>query len=147
MTRSIKSLWRLSLVSLIAATGLMLAGTTLAQETTSSLRVSVTNDAGASLANVTVRITHVPTDRSISVTSNNAGVATARGLAVGGPYEVEVADASRYAADVQQNIYLKLDETEIIVLAVRPVTPWTAIRTPSRSSRPSRRATAARMPR
>ena len=121
MTSSIKSLWRLSLVSLIAATGLMLAGTTLAQETTSSLRISVSDQGGAAVGNVAVRITHVPTGRSISVTSNDAGVANARGLAVGGPYEVEIADASRYAADVQQNIFLELDQTELIALSVRPV--------------------------
>ena len=121
MTSSIKSLWRLSLVSLIAATGLMFEGTTLAQETTSSLRISVSDQGGASVGNVAVRITHVPTGRSISVTTNDAGVATARGLAVGGPYEVKVADASRYAADVQQNIFLDLDKTELIALSVRPV--------------------------
>ena len=121
MTSSINSLWRLSLVSLIAATGLMLTGTTLAQDTTSSLRISVSDQGGAPVGNVAVRITHVPTSRSISVTSNDAGVATARGLAVGGPYEVEVADASRYAADVQQNIFLDLDKTELIALSVRPV--------------------------
>ena len=121
MTSSIKSLWRLSLVSLIAATGLMLAGTTLAQETTSSLRISVSDQGGAAVGNVAIRITHVPTNRSISVTTNDAGVATARGLAVGGPYEVEVADPSRYAADVQQNIFLDLDKTELIALSVRPV--------------------------
>jgi hypothetical protein len=121
MTSSINSLWRLSLVSLIAATGLMLAGTTLAQETTSSLRISVSDQGGAAVGNVAIRITHVPTSRSISVTTNDAGVATARGLAVGGPYEVEVADASRFAADVQQNIFLDLDKTELIALSVRPV--------------------------
>ncbi len=121
MTSSIKSLWRLSLVSLIAATGLMLAGTTLAQETTSSLRISVSDQGGAPAGNVAIRITHVPTARSISVTTNDAGVATARGLAVGGPYEVEVADANRYAADVQQNIFLDLDKTELIAFSVRPV--------------------------
>jgi len=121
MTSSIYSLWRLSLVSLIAATGLMLAGTTLAQETTSSLRISVSDQGGAPAGNVAIRITHVPTGRSISVMTNDGGVATARGLAVGGPYEVEIADASRYAADVQQNIFLDLDQTELIALSVRPV--------------------------
>ncbi len=121
MTSSIKSLWRLSLVSLIAATGLMLTGTTLAQETTASLRISVSDQGGASVGNVAIRITHLPTGRVISVISNNSGVAIARGLAVGGPYEVEVADPSRYAADVQQNIHLELDQTELIALSVRPV--------------------------
>ena len=47
MTSSIKSLLRLSLVSLIAATGLMLAGTAQAQDTTSALRISVSDQGGA----------------------------------------------------------------------------------------------------
>ncbi len=42
-------------------------------------------------------------------------------MAVGGPYEVEVADPSRYAADVMQGIFLDLDKTELVTLAVRPV--------------------------
>lgn len=121
MTSSIKSLWRLVFVSVIAASGLMFTCVAQAQQTTSSLRVSITDQGGAAAGDVTVRITHVPTGRTISVTSNDAGVATARGLAVGGPYEVEVADASKYAADVQQNIYLDLDRTELVTLSVRPV--------------------------
>ncbi len=121
MTSSIKSLLRLSLVSLIAATGLLVAGAAQAQNTTANLRVLTTDPGGNSVGGVAVRITHVPTDHSLTLTSNNAGVATARGMAVGGPYEVEVADTSRYAADVLQNIYLELDRTEIVALAVRPV--------------------------
>jgi outer membrane receptor protein involved in Fe transport len=121
MTRSLKPFWRLAFFSLFVTAGLLLVVAAQAQQTTSSLRISVTDQNGAAAANVAVRITHVPTDRSISVTSNNAGVATARGLAVGGPYEVEVADPRRYAADVQQNIFLDLDQTELIALTVREV--------------------------
>ena len=97
----------------------LIAGPAAAQGTTSSLRVVVTDSTGAAAGNVALRITHVPTGRSLSVTSNDAGVATSRGLAVGGPYEVEVADAGNYAADVQQNIYLELDETAVVALSVR----------------------------
>ena len=44
-----------------------------------------------------------------------------RGLAVGGPYEVSVVGGSDYAADVIQNVYLELDKTAVVDLAVRPV--------------------------
>ena len=121
MTSSFKSLWRLTLIASLAATGLMAASAAQAQDTTASLRVVVTDQNGASIGGVNVRINHVPTGRSISVTSNDTGVATALGLAVGGPYEVVVADSTRFAADVQQNIYLELDKTEVVPLAVRPV--------------------------
>jgi len=121
MTTTLKPIWRLALISLFVSAGLLLVVAAQAQQTTSSLRVSITDQAGNSVGSVAVRITHVPTDRSISVTSNDAGVATARGLAVGGPYEVEIADTARFAADVQQNIYLDLDQTATIAITVRPV--------------------------
>ena len=121
MTSSIKSLWRLAILSSLATMGLMAAGAAQAQDTTSSLKVIVTDQSGVNLVGVNVRINHVPTGRSLTLTSNAAGVVTARGLAVGGPYEVTVASSNRYAADVQQNIYLELDKTELIELAVRPV--------------------------
>ena len=121
MTSLIKSLWRLALLSLIAASGLMLASAAQAQNTTANLRVLVTDQDGTNLVGVNVRISHVPTGRSLTLSSNAAGVVTARGLAVGGPYEVAVAANNRYAADVQQNIYLELDQTELVELAVRPV--------------------------
>jgi hypothetical protein len=121
MIISVKPYWRLALASLFVTAGLLLAVSAQAQQTTSAIRVSISDQAGNSPGAVTVRITHVPTGRSISVTSNDAGVAIARGLAVGGPYEVEVADTARFAADVQQNIYLDLDQTELVTLVVRPV--------------------------
>ena len=109
----------LSVFVAVAALAVVVAGPVQAQNTTSSLRVAVTDTSGAAASNVNIRITHVPTGRSIFVTTNDAGSATARGLAVGGPYEVEVADASRYAADVQQNIFLDLEKTEVVALSVR----------------------------
>jgi len=112
---------RLFSVAVVATLSLaLLTGPAQAQSTTSSLRVIVTDTNGAVAGNVGVRITHVPTGRSVSVSSNDAGVATALGLAVGGPYEVEVADPGRYTADVQQNIFLDLDETGIVAITVRP---------------------------
>ena len=121
MTSSIKSLVRVALLSLLATSGLMLVGTAQAQDTTANLRVLVTDQDGTNIVGVNVRITHVPTGRSLTVTSNAAGVASARGLAVGGPYEVTVASSNRYAADVQQNIYLDLDQTEFVELGLRSV--------------------------
>ena len=97
----------------------LFAGSAHAQNTTSSLRIVVTDTSGAAVSNATVRISHVPTGRSISVTSNAAGVANALGLAVGGPYEVAV--VGDYAADVMQGIYLELDKTEVVALSVRSV--------------------------
>lgn len=111
---------RLFSVAAVATLSLALfAGLAQAQNTTSSLRVVVTDTDGAAVSDVSVRIIHAPTGRSISVTSNDAGVANALGLAVGGPYEVAV--VGDYAADRMQGIYLELDKTEVVALTVRPV--------------------------
>jgi len=107
--------------SLVAVAVLLLAGTTVAQNTSSSLRVIVTDEAGAAASGVRVDVTHVPTGRSQIITSSTQGIATTRGLAVGGPYEITVVGGDDYAADVIQNIYLELDQTEVVELAVRSV--------------------------
>jgi len=105
----------------VAIAVLLLAGSSFAQGTTSSIRVNVTDPGGAPVGSVQVSVTHVPTGRSLILTSNNQGNVIARGLAVGGPYEVSVVGGNQYAADVLQNIYTELDKTSVVDLAVRPV--------------------------
>jgi hypothetical protein len=107
-----------ALCTALLAAALLSFGTASAQSTTSSIRVDVTNADGTAAGGVAVSITHVPTGRSQMLTSNNDGVVTARGLAVGGPYEVQVA-SDEYAADVIQNIYIELDQTELVELMLR----------------------------
>ena len=107
-----------ALCTALLVAALLSFGTASAQSTTSSIRVDVTNADGTAAGGVAVSITHVPTGRSQTLTSNNDGVLTARGLAVGGPYEVQVA-SDAYAADVIQNIYIELDQTELVELMLR----------------------------
>ena len=104
--------------AIFTATALISFGTASAQNTASSIRVDVINADGTAAGGVAVSITHVPTGRSQILTSNNDGVVTARGLAVGGPYEVRAASDS-HAADVIQGIYIELDQTELVELIVR----------------------------
>ncbi len=67
-----------------------LASPAYAQETTSSIRGTVTGD-GAPIANATVTITHVPSGTVSTVTTNAEGGFSASGLRVGGPFSVKVA--------------------------------------------------------
>ena len=117
MTSIIKAVCRLILISFIAVIGLL--GPAMAQETTSSLRVTVIDEAGKGVPNVGVRITHVPTGRTVTLQSNNSGNLTASGLAVGGPYEVAITDTIGFAYDVSQGIYLELDKTGLVTLVAR----------------------------
>ncbi len=113
---------RLLLWVLLCALLGMFSGTVFAQETTSNIRVIVSDNAGNRLNAVSVRITHLPTQRSQVITSGESGIATARGLQVGGPYRVESADTGRYRSEEGEAIFLDLGETEVIELFVSEVT-------------------------
>ncbi len=89
-----------------------------AQSTSSQLRVTVVDQNGNGVGGVDVRITHLPTARTVTLTSNAAGLVTARGLQVGGPYRVESADRTRYTAEASENIFLVIGETGLVDLVV-----------------------------
>ncbi len=108
--------------SLVALTTVLFSTQVHAQATTSSIRVEVTDEAGNRIGGVPVTVTHVPTGRVISVTANDSGIATLRGLAVGGPYEVSIPPGADYAADKVTDLILKLDETEVVPLSARSAT-------------------------
>ena len=109
------------LCTAIALSAVLSIGTALAQNTASEIRVVVSDPSGNAAGGVDVSILHVPTGRSQTLTSSSDGFIIARGLAVGGPYEVSVASGGQYAADVIQNLYTDLDQTLVVDLAVRPV--------------------------
>jgi hypothetical protein len=68
---------------LLAAALFAFASVANAQNTTSSIRVLVSDEAGGIVGNVPIAIRHVPTGRTQILEANESGVVTARGLAVG----------------------------------------------------------------
>ena len=94
----------------------------LAQNTSSSVRIEVTDSSSAAVAGVPIILTHVPTGRVQVLEANDQGIITARGLAVGGPYQVSVPEGAGFATDTVSDIFLELDATEVITLTVRPAT-------------------------
>jgi len=119
MRSSTRPVVRLALSFLTAAL-LLSAGTLVAQNTTSSIRVEITDPQGGLVSGVDIIITHAPTGRAQAFVSNDQGVITARGLAVGGPYLLTVPPGGTFAADTVEEIFLELGETEVIALQVRP---------------------------
>ena len=97
----------------------LLASVSFAQGTTSAIRVIVSDASGNPVSGVQVGVTHVPTGRSQIGVSNSQGYVDNRGMAIGGPYEVAVVGGGDYAADVMQNIFVELDATTVVDLAVR----------------------------
>ena len=117
--RTVPNPWLRS-VLLAALAVCLLATVAPAQNTTSALRVSVVDTDGGTVPGVAIAVDHMPTGRSQIVVSNTEGVVTARGLAVGGPYQVSVPEGGEFAADTVEGIFLELGETLAITLTVRP---------------------------
>ena len=65
-----------------------------AQETTSSMRISILGPDANPLPGVEVTITDTRTGRVRAGQSNESGLVLVRGLPVGGPYAVETASSS-----------------------------------------------------
>jgi len=89
-----------------------------AQSTSSQIRVVVVDSSGNAVDGVGVRVTHIPTGRTQVLISTPAGLATARGMQVGGPYRVESADYERYISEAIEEVFLTLGETEVVDLVV-----------------------------
>ena len=108
-------------VAIVALASTLIAAPVAAQNTSSSIRVVVTDEDGAAVSDVAVRVTHVPTARTRTTSTGSNGVATTRGLAIGGPYEVSIVGGGDYAADVKQDIFVKLDQTEVVEIVARSI--------------------------
>ena len=94
----------------VSAIAITAAGIASAQVTTSSIRGSVTDEAGAPVAGATVTITHVPSGTVSVAVSSATGDFAARGLRVGGPYSVSVTGTDFTPVTVT-DINIDLDQT------------------------------------
>ena len=110
---------RIALMAGVAATAIMFTAPTFAQETTSSLRGKIVSVSGEPLANVEVVITHVPSGSRSTISTNSSGVFYARGLAVGGPYHVKLADGSEFTATDIDDLYLQLGQSSTVNITAR----------------------------
>ncbi len=81
----------------------------IAQETTSSIRGSVTSGEGAAVAGATVSIVHTTSGTTSTVVTGAGGNFSASGLRPGGPYKVTVT-ASGFDAKSQEGFYLAVGE-------------------------------------
>ena len=82
-----------------AVAALMAPVAAYAQETTSSIRGTVT-EAGAPVAGALVVITHVPSGTRSTATTDDSGSFNASGLRVGGPFTVTVNDDAASITDI-----------------------------------------------
>ncbi|MFM7350427.1 MAG: carboxypeptidase regulatory-like domain-containing protein, partial [Erythrobacter sp.] len=113
----LKYLLAASIVSLAATT--TIATPAFAQETTSSVRGTVTDDSGNPVAGATVTVTHVPSGTVSTQTTDAEGGFNAAGLRLGGPFSVTVT-ADGFEAASQEIGYLTAGQAQRISVALAP---------------------------
>lgn len=110
---------RLSQVAGALVVALGLSTSALAQETSAGIRGTITNPQGEPAANTTIIVTHIPTGRTKTITTNANGSYQAKGLRVGGPYKV-VIDSDQYRDQEFTDLFLQLGETERVSVQLEP---------------------------
>lgn len=109
--------------SVLVAAMLLLAcaGVTVAQETTSGMRVTAYGADGSPVSGATVTVTDTRTGRTASGQTNASGLATFRGLNIGGPYTVKVASGA-HADQTVTDANLQLGDTLDLVVQLGAAT-------------------------
>jgi hypothetical protein len=105
-------MFRLKTTHLTAVSLLAMLATTAsihAQETTSAIQGSVTTAENTPIAGASVVIKHVPSGTRATATTDSSGNFNARGLRVGGPYEVSIT-ASGYRTQNVTDIKTELGQ-------------------------------------
>lgn len=108
---------RLSRISSALVFALGLSTSALANTTTSAIKGQITGPDGKSAAGTQITILHTPSGTVKTVSVNNAGVFTAQGLRVGGPYKVTI-DSDQFQDQVITDVFIKLGEPFNINLAL-----------------------------
>jgi len=101
---------KISALSAAIALAVGLSTSAVAQETSSSMRGVVTGPQGAPAANTKVTVIHQPTGTVSEFVTNDEGVFSAKGLRVGGPYQI-ILDSDQFRDAVLEGVYLNLGET------------------------------------
>lgn len=101
---------KVSRISAAVALAVGLSTSAFAQETSSSMRGVISGPQGNPAANTKVVVIHQPTGTVNEFTTNEDGVFSAKGLRVGGPYQI-ILDSDKYRDAVLEDVYLDLGDT------------------------------------
>ncbi|WP_417441832.1 TonB-dependent receptor [Idiomarina sp.] len=101
---------KVSRISAAIALAVGLSTSAFAQETSSSMRGVITGPQGNPAANTKIIIIHQPTGTVSEFKTNEDGAFSAKGLRVGGPYQV-ILDSEQYRDAVLEDVYLNLGDT------------------------------------
>ncbi|MCQ8878643.1 TonB-dependent receptor [Pseudoalteromonas shioyasakiensis] len=127
---------RKTALSLAIAACVSVSGAAVANETSSSVKGQITTPSGVPAAGTEITIIHVPSGTSKTTTVNDAGYFSAKGLRVGGPYNV-IIDSDTFEDQLIENVFLTLgkeypvtvqlqtkSDIEEIVVTGRPISSF-----------------------
>ncbi|MCL1077343.1 TonB-dependent receptor [Parashewanella spongiae] len=100
---------RLSRISSALILALGLSTSALAADTSSAVKGEIVGPLGNPAAGTTVTLVHVPSGTSKTVTVNNSGLFSAKGLRVGGPYTIKI-DSNKFKDRLVKDVFLNLGE-------------------------------------
>lgn len=102
-----KTQLRKKALTLAVAACLGVSGAAMANDTSSSMRGQITGPNGNAAAGTKITIIHVPSGSTKTAVVNEAGLFSAKGLRVGGPYQV-IVDSDTFEDTLVENVYLTL---------------------------------------
>uniref|UniRef100_A0A486XQ68 Oar-like outer membrane protein protein, OmpA family n=1 Tax=Rheinheimera sp. BAL341 TaxID=1708203 RepID=A0A486XQ68_9GAMM len=105
-------------IALAVTLALGVSNIALAQETSSAVRGVVTTEAGTTVANATVTVTDKRNGTTRTLTTNETGTFSARGLQVGGPYLFTIVGPEGRTETID-NIFLTLGDTQNLNVVIQ----------------------------
>ncbi|NQZ82222.1 MAG: TonB-dependent receptor [Colwellia sp.] len=109
---------RLSRISGALVLALGLSTSVMANTTTSSIKGKIQGPQGNPAVGTVVTIVHTPSGTTKNAVVNAAGIFVAKGLRVGGPYEVKL-DSNKFNDQTVKDVYLTLGETYPMNIALQ----------------------------
>jgi hypothetical protein len=102
-----KTQLRKTALSLAVIAGIGASGAAFANETSSAVKGQIVGPQGNPATGTTVTIMHLPSGSTKIATVNDAGYFSAKGLRVGGPYQI-IVDSTKFEDQLIENVYLSL---------------------------------------
>ena len=110
--------FKLSRIATVVALTVGVSTVAMANTTTSSIRGSVSTQAGDIFANAAVTIVHEPSGTVSTTSTNETGAFSARSLRVGGPYSIEITGPDFKNVKID-DVYLSLDSSFSLPVTVQ----------------------------
>ncbi|KAF7781920.1 hypothetical protein PRUB_b1292 [Pseudoalteromonas rubra] len=114
-----KTQLRKTALSLAVIAGIGASGAAFANETSSSVKGQIVGPNGNPAVGTTVTIMHLPTGSTKVTSVNDAGYFSAKGLRVGGPYQI-IVDSNKYEDQLLENVYLSLGSDYPVNVQLQP---------------------------